>query len=49
MKQALKKCSVIILTLLATDYLLADTIALVNDNVVHMSSESVTAAQTVIV
>ena len=49
MRLALKKCSVIILTMFAAECLLADTTAFVNVNVVPMSSESVAAAQTVIV
>lgn len=48
MRAALQKSSVIVLMLLGSECLLADTVAFVNVNVVPMSSESVTAAQTVI-
>ena len=48
MKLVIQRCSAIILTLLGSECLLADTVAFVNVNVVPMSSERVAPAQTVI-
>lgn len=48
MRAALQKCGVIVLLLIGSECLLADTVAFVNVNVVPMSSDSVLTAQTVL-